>query len=446
MPAPIEKDISIFTSLKHQILGGDYSIKQIRRSRITHNIIALYGTQIAAYFFPLITVPYLARVLGPFHWGMVAFSQALGVYLSIIVEFGFQLSASRQIAQKCNDRERMADVVAGVMGAKALLAVLCLAVIPIMQHFMLSFQGYELILWAGSIAGIGQGFTMIWFYQGIERLKTPAALDILAKACAAAGVYMFVHNPSDAWKVLALQCICYCGVSAILLIMVYTIVPFRVPTAKTAAEAIRDSTQMFLFRGSVSLYTTANTIILGAVATPIAVGFYSGVERPIKAMQNLLSPISQSLYPRLNSLISSDRKKAIVLVRISLAIMALGATLLCIAVLIFSPTIVRIILGPGYEAAVPVMRILSFLLPAIAVSSVLGIQWMLPLGMDKLFNKIILSAGLLNLVLGFWWASLWQHVGMACAVVVVEVTVTISMWVLLARHRLNPFTRASSSD
>lgn len=431
-------------SMKDRLRSDGISFQRIRASSITHNIIALYGTQIAAYVFPLATVPYLARVLGPFHWGLVAFAQALGLYFSMVVEFGFQLSATRRIARMRDDPEQLAETVAGVIGAKVLLAIGCVVALLVLQHFMESFRQYRLILWAGALSGIGQGFSMLWFYQGMERMKTSAAMDILGKGAATAAIFVLVRHREDAWKVLALQCICYCGVALSLLAMAYREVRFRLPTGKTTWNAMRESAAMFLFRSAVSLYTTANTLILGAVATPIAVGFYSGAERLTKALLGLMSPISQSLYPRLNHLMRRDRAKAILLARISLAIMALGGMLLSAAVFVAAPLIIRVMLGKGYEPAIPVMRILALLLPAIAISNVLGIQWMLPLGMDAIFNKIIISAGLLNVTLAVWWAPRWQQTGMAWAVVVSESVVTLAMLTVLLRRRLSPLSQRSA--
>jgi PST family polysaccharide transporter len=154
----------------------------------------------------------------------------------------------------------------------------------------------------------------------------------------------------------------------------------------------------------------------------------------------MLNPVTQTLFPRLSHLLTTDRSQAVRLVRTSLAMMTLVALLLCVATLAAAPWIVRVGLGPGYGAAVPVMRVLSLLLPAIAVSTVLGMQWMLPLGMDAVYNKIVISAGFLNLALAACLASRWQQMGMACAVVVSEYLVTIAVCVVLIRRRISPFT------
>lgn len=418
--------------------------RRVSSSTVTHNALAMLGTQIATYAFPLATIPYLARVLGPVHWGLVAFAQALGLYLSMVVEFGFNLSATRRIARSRDDMEQVEQIVAGVIGAKVFLAIVCLAAMLVLQEFVTSFQQYSIILWAGALSGIGQGFSMLWFYQGMERMKAPAAMDMLGKAVAAAGIFLFVHSRQDAWKVLGLQCLCYWGVTAVLLAITYREIRFSWPNMQLVRGALHDSAAMFLFRSSVSLYTTANALILGALSTPVAVGFYSGAERLVKALANLLSPLTQSLYPRLSRLLATDRSGAVLLARLSLVVTGLAGLGLCILTFFAAPLITRVVLGPGYGPAIPVMRVLSLLLPPIAVSTVLGIQWMLPLGMDAVYNKIIISAGFLNLTLALCWASRWQQMGMACAVVVSEYVVTIAICVVLVRRKISPFTEPSA--
>jgi PST family polysaccharide transporter len=413
---------------------------RISNNRITHNVIALYGIQIATYVVPLSVVPYLARVLGPYNWGLVALAQALGFYVSMVVDFGFQLSGARKVARLQESREDIEGTIAGIMGAKILLAAGCIGTMLVVQLYIPSFRQNSLILWAGVLSGVGQGFSMLWLYQGLERMKRSSTVDILAKIAGAVGVFVFVHKAADGWKVLGLQCLFTCAGAFVLLWMAYRDFSFRFPSGRNISEALKESASMFLFRSAVSLYTTANALILGAVATPLAVGFYSGAERIARGVINLTSPVSQSIFPRVSNLVLKDSRKAITLVRLSLMIMTVFGLVVGTALFVGAPFIVRILLGKGYESAVPVLRILSLLVPSVALGNVLGVQWMLPLGMDRQFNKIIITAGVINVGLALWWASRWQHVGMAWAVSVAEMIVTILFFVVLIRSGLNPLS------
>ena len=109
-----------------------------------------------------------------------------------------------------------------------------------------------------------------------------------------------------------------------------------------------------------------------------------------------------------------------------------------LALWLSAPYVIRLALGPGFAPAVPVLRVLALLLPAIALSNVLGIQWMLPLGLDRAFNGIILACGALNVGAALLVAPRFQHLGMAISVTACEWAVTVAMFVVLWRKHLNP--------
>lgn len=167
-------------------------------------------------------------------------------------------------------------------------------------------------------------------------------------------------------------------------------------------------------------------------------GYYAGAEKLSKAFLGLLGPISQALYPRLSHLVQHSLTEAARLARVGLKVMGVGGMVLGLVVFVLAPFLVRFLLGEGYEQAIPVVRILSLLVPLIALSNVLGIQWMLPLGLERPFNAIILSAGLINLALAVLLAPRYAHVGMALAVVVSEAFVTLAIWGVLQRRHMNP--------
>jgi PST family polysaccharide transporter len=118
--------------------------------------------------------------------------------------------------------------------------------------------------------------------------------------------------------------------------------------------------------------------------------------------------------------------------------MGAGGVLLGLVAYLGAPFLVRILLGPMFDPTVPVLRVLALLLPLIAVSNVLGIQWMLPLGLDHVFNRIILAAGVLNLSLAYWLAPRFAEMGMAWAVVIAEGFVTLTMYGYLRWRNLDP--------
>src|SRR3954471_12066438 len=98
------------------------------RDKILSNIVTLYGVQGCTYLLPLLTFPYLARTLGPDAWGAVLFAQAIGAMIAIVVEYGFDVSATRETARFAGDRDKLRELVSGVIGAKVLLALAAITV------------------------------------------------------------------------------------------------------------------------------------------------------------------------------------------------------------------------------------------------------------------------------------------------------------------------------
>jgi PST family polysaccharide transporter len=396
--------------------------------------------QIATYVIPLITVPYLARVLGVAGWGLVAIAQGFGSYVGVLGEYGFSLSATREVARHRDDRNKLAHILAGVLGAKLMLVAAAFPLAIAAGRWVPVFREHPALLWAGMFWALAQGFSVMWYFQGLERMRLVAMLDISAKVLATAGVFLLVRRPEDGWLVLVLQGCGFLISAAIGLSLVYRELPFRLPSWAGSWEALRMGWTMFLFRSSVSLYTAGNAFILGLFVSPEFVGYYAGAEKISRACLGILNPISQTLYPRLSHLVSHAQNRAAQLVRISIGIMGAAGTAIGILVFLLSPVIVHIILGAHFGPSVRVLRVLALLVPLVAMGNVLGIQWMLPLGMDRAFNKIILAAGFINLVLALILAPAYTDMGMAWAVVMAETFVSVSMYLVLRSQKLDPLS------
>lgn len=410
-------------------------LKGLLRHGLFQNTLFLYGVQLAAYLFPLATIPYLARVLGPTTWGLVAFSLAFGVYVSLLVEYGFDLSATRDVSLYRDVRDRLADLLAGVLGAKVLLALLAIGITFLVQRWVPIFRDHPALLWAGLFAALGQSFSLAWYYQGLERMRSLAALDISARALATAGIFLLVRSPEDGWKVLALQGLAAFSSMAVASGLAHREVPFRFPTWASSWNALRMGWTMFVYNGAVSLYMVGNTLVLGFFAPPRFVGYYAGAEKFVMASLGLFEPLRQVLYPRLSHLIHHDKDQAVRLARLGTLLTSAIGALMGLLIFLMAPLLVRVFLGEGFAPAVPALRILALLLPLDALCTALHGFWMLPARMDRPFNAIILGTGLMNLVLALVLAPGYLHLGVAWAAVGSYVFMTVSSIYVLVRWR-----------
>jgi PST family polysaccharide transporter len=411
---------------------------------MVRNTVGLYVVQIGSYLLPIATLVFLARVLGPHEWGSLAFMQAFAGYAMLGVSYGFNYSATREVARHREDPQALADLVAGVLGAKLLLAVVALLVMAPMTFLVPQIHRDQGLFWPAMLWALALAFSLGWFYQGLERMTFVARWESIARVLSLAGIVLLVHAPGDAWKVLAIQGGLLWAAIFVELAVTYREVKFRMPNKQLVRVALRTGWSMFLYTGALSFYTLGNAFILGLFASPPIVGYYAGAEKIGKAFATMLFPITQAMFPRVSHLASSSRAEAARLVRTSLFFIGAAGCIMGAFVFVTAPLLVHVLLGPGFESAVVVLRIFALLPPLVAFSNVLGIQWMLALGLDRLVNAVIFLACVVNVSLAVILVPHYMHIGMAVAVVISETVVAFGLYAMLRIHHLDPLDLAGS--
>jgi PST family polysaccharide transporter len=408
---------------------------------ISRDALALYLVQGATLLLPLLTVPYLARVLRPAGWGLVVFCQSFAVWLTLLLQFGFSFSATRRVARHRDRRRRLSCVVAGVQGAKLLLVGVTLLVSAVVGVAVPLFHHHPAYLAWLVVGALVQGLVPLWYFQGVERLPAAAAVDVLSRLLAAGAVFLLVHAPADGWRVLALNAAAGGLTLVVTTAWLYREVPFRWSPLRHALATLRDAWGLFVFTGAASVYTIANSFLLGALAGPTAVAFYGSAEKVVRAGSSLLSPISQTLFPRVSHLVTHDPERARRLVRRSLLpIGGLGVGI-GVAIAVAAPFLTRVLFGPGYAPVVGILRILAVLPVVLAVGTTLGIQWVLPMGKETTYNRLVIGAGVLNILLAVLLVPRFGAPGMAVAAVLAEIFVEAGLAVIVFRMGDSPWRR-----
>jgi len=419
-----------------ELLGGGF----------VGNALGLYAVMIGSYVLPIATLVFLARLLGPRSWGSLAFMQAFAGLATLVVGYGFNFSATREVARFRDDAAHLADLLGGVLGAKVVLAGVALVLAVSISSVVPQVREQEKLLWPAMLWGLSVSFTMGWYYQGLEQMAFVARWETLARALSLAGILLLVRSAGDTWKVLVIQGVLLFGAVIVEMVFAYRNVAFRMPTPRLVWRTLRLGWSMFLFQGALSFYTVGNGFIVGLLASPVVVGYYVGGERIGKTLASLLYPITQALFPRISHLAARARGDAARLARTSLFVMGAAGCLMGLAIFAAAPSLVRVGLGAGFEQAVLVLRILALLPPLMAVSNVLGIQWMLALGLDHLVNAVVFSACVLNVSLAIILVPHYLHVGMAVAVVSSEALVAFGLYAVLKQRHLDPAAVAAEAD
>ena len=403
---------------------------------------ALYAVQFVLTILPLITLPWLARVLGPAELGVVVFVQSFSFLLGMLIEFGFQLSATRRIAAERGDRHAMGETVAGVLGAKLLLIAVAVAVSVIVLVSVPAFRDDPKLLGFGLAMALLQGLLPIWFFTGLEQLRLTAAIDVTVRLLTAVAIIVLVREEGQGLRVLWIWTAGAAISVVILNALMYRRVPFLRPTSHLRSLAFKEGWALFVATAAVSLYTSGTVFMLGLVVSSAQLALFSAAERVVRAAIRATGPISGAAYPRISHLLSqgradrAQRLSSLVLLAVT-ALAAVASALM----LLLAPVVIDILFGDQFEESVGILRILALLLPPVAVGATLSGLWLITRRMDRISTTIAVASGLVNLVATPLVGSLSGPTGVAWTLVAIETGAAISLVVVIRARSLMP-TRA----
>lgn len=418
-------------------------IRRGLKSSVGKNALSLYSMQFANYLIPLITIPYLVRMLGAERFGTLAFGQGLMAYFNAVVGFGFDWSATRKISVERGNADVVSRVAANVWGARTLLFALSLLILLLLMGFVPRVKDVSslmIVLFGGVL---GTVLFPTWLFQGLERMGAITAIYLPVRVLVVIGMFILVRKPEDfmVYAGLNSSATIVAGIAGIAVAYYGIGLQPAWPTWSGMIESLREGWVLFLSNSAIVLYTSGNAFILGLMADDTVVGYYSAGEKIIRAIVNMLGPLSQALFPRFSKLAEESRAKALHWGRQFLFAMGGMGLLLSVATFFGANIIVGVVLGSDYQPTVSVLRILAFLSLLAAVSNLLGVQLMIPFGQEKAVFVIFLGAGCLNVVVATLLAPVWKADGMALSVLLTEFFVAVADFVYLWRARLNPLQR-----
>lgn len=212
---------------------------------------------------------------------------------------------------------------------------------------------------------------------------------------------------------------------------------FILPKFQNVKQVFIDAWEIFTSTIAINLYTASNIVFLGLLTNNTIVGYFSGAQKIIQNINQLISPVTQAIYPYVSKTASNSKNDALNFLRKIVLILGGGNFIGSVLIFIFAEWIVDILLGAGYEQSILLLRILAFLPFIISLSNIFGIQTMLVFGMKKQFNKVLLSAAIVNTVIVLPMIYFYQAIGVSVSMTITEIFVTLSMYYILKKNDID---------
>lgn len=411
-------------------------ISKVQQSKdgkvLLSNFAYLSLLQVASYVFPFLTMPYLARVIGVEGFGKIAFAAAVMVWIQTIADWGFNYTATRDVAKNREDWEKVSDIFSRVFWARCILMLFSFIILVLLVICVPKFRENALVIFITFLMVPGQIMFPDWFFQAIERMRYITILNLLSKLLFTLLVFTFIKNKDDyiLQPLFVSLGFVLSGTIAMYYILIKWRVRLRFVSFRSVFYTIKSSTDVFVNNIVPNFYNAFSTLLVGFVAGSNANGILDAGKKFLTIGGQFLGVFSRTFYPFLSRKIDKHSFYA----KINISVVALVSFCL----FGFAPLLIDIFFGENFVDAVIVLRITSISLFFESLKNVYGINYMLIQGYERQMRNIMTICAFLGFLISFPLVYYYSYVG---AAIVYTFTLGImgvsSMFFVKLRQRKN---------
>ena len=377
-------------------------VKALTKTLVFKNFSALMALQLGNTALALLIMPYLINVLGISNYGLYSFAFAISMYLVIITDYGFGFTGVKLISVHRKDSEKVSRIFHSIQIIKIIILLTILLIYSLAIIFIDVFSENKLLFFLSFGILTGQTIVPVWFFHGMEKMKFITIINLLIRIIAVVLILIFVREPDDINFAIASQAFGFSFAGCVSMFIAYNrfnISPI-LPKMSEVYQMLINNRDMFFSSLTLGVYKNFNIVLLGFLSTNIEVGLYSAGEKIIKAVQSLIAPLSQAIFPNMSIKFSKIKPKEAVYKLFKLSVNYTAMMIIGITLLIFLKNFFVSFLGitnAGFS------KVYFILLPVIFLGSLnylLGIVGLVNLNKEKSLNRAAMFLAAINLISG----------------------------------------------
>ena len=402
--------------------------------KIIENFSYLSALQIFNIMLPLITYPYLIRVLGQDVYGLVVFVQAIIGYIVILIRFGFTISATKNIAIHRNDKSKLSEIVSSVLIIKSILFLLILIIFVIIVCITPMIYNYKVLFMLTMWMCIYEILFPTWYFQGIEQMKYITYITLFGRIVFLCLVFILINKSDDYLFIPIINAIVSLTVGFISLFIIFYKhkIKFVFQPIHILNYYFKESIPIFVSNVSTSLYVNMGKVLVGTYIGMKEVAYYDLAEKITNLFKMPHAILSQSVFPQIN------RDKNISFVRKLSKIYFILTLCFITFVLLFSEYFVSFLGGELMMPSVGILNIFILTVPIVAMSNIFGVLTLIPFGYSKAFTKVIMMSFLVYLFQIFllFFLGMVSVYSISIILVITEIFVTCRMYFYCKKYNL----------
>lgn len=392
------------------------------------------GTQM---LFPLITFPYVCRVIEADGIGQINFFQSIISYISLFTCLGIPMYAIREIARDRSDVVQMNRTAMEILLLHSMLTLVGYAIVAILCLTVPQIQvNIPLFL----ILSLTIFFTAIgceWFYQGIEDFKYITIRGLIIKTVSVVLLFIFVKSKTD---LLYYGCYTVFGVLGGNIFNLFRLRKYIHRENIIFSELhikrhVKPVLKVFSFSVVTSIYLQLNTVLLGFLKNALAVGYFAAATKVMQMLLKMSACLGSVMMPRASHLIAENKEAEFNrLIQKSYDFTLAIALPMTIGLIFCAPSLITALCGVKFEHSILPSQIIAPIILMVAISNIFGIQVLFPKGKINIVTLCCGIGAVADLMLNLCLIPLFSYIGTSIAYLGAEVATTVSMYFIGRRY------------
>jgi PST family polysaccharide transporter len=406
---------------------------RLKQSKDGKTLVANFGylslLQVAGYVFPLITMPYLARVIGAEGFGKIAFAAAIMVWFQTIADWGFCYTATRDVAKNRDDKEKVSEIFSNVFWARIFLMLVSFVALSICVMTIPKLRENADVIMISFLMIPGHIMFPDWFFQAMERMKYITILNIISKTFFTIAIFLFIKERDD--YILQPLFTSLGFVISGIIAMYYILVKWKIrlwfTPFKEIIKTIKSSTNVFINNIVRNFYNAFSTILLGFLHGSIATGIYDAGRKFIQFGEGILGIVSRVFFPFVTR--KGDKHSTYAKLHISLSL------IMAILLFIFAPLLIDLFFTKEFSKAIDVLRLMCIMMPFMTLYQIYAINWMIVKGYEKQSRNITIISSLIGFVVSYPLIQHFSYYGVVCVLIIVDALLGILSFMFYKKNK-----------
>ncbi|MBN7809687.1 oligosaccharide flippase family protein [Algoriphagus sp. H41] len=410
------------------------------RNKSIQNFLFLSFIQSSNVLISIISMPLLIQSIGVDQFGLVNLALSVIVLLNILVVFGYNLAAPREVALNSEDKTALSHIVSNVFSAKFLLASMASLVILIGVFGLGLFSEYGTILVFSLLLLFSEAALPLWFFQGMEKMKLVSVANVFSKLLFLMGIVLFIHDPEQSKWVNFMMGFLGLGVNLLLLGYIHSFLGIKFFRPEFAAiwKSLKDNVLLFFSSLASHLSINGGLIILSFFSTAATLGMYSLAERVVMVLRLFPAMVVQAIFPNASKLYKEDERKFFLFLRGVYLRVLLSGALIAGGTYLAAPFIISVLSKSELQESVTYLQMLSAV-PFLACLNIGNVTIMLVSDLKELLFKASWMMCVYMLGVTALLTSLMGGIGLCIGIISTEIVVFLICLVLLYRYKRSLF-------